>query len=204
MPSKGVTHPYPARALMAILDFMVYRRVILKSDQEASIVALCDAVKNGWHSESVPEASPKDDLRRLVQTSWRNNLESRWSLEVRCWLAWSSIVPTFSYSSTIVSRTTVTQPTRGRRASPGELSYRALVSALITESALDTSWSRGGRHCPGRDWDQCCSSVRRVPEEQRYDHRLLQNVRGTPWEPKPGDVSTDLPEPMLIIPQLHP
>ena len=45
-------------------------------------------------------------------------------------------------------------------------------------------------------------SVRRVPEEQRYDHRLLQNVRGTPWEPNPGDVSTDLPEPMLIIPQL--
>ena len=45
-------------------------------------------------------------------------------------------------------------------------------------------------------------SVRRVPEEQRYDHRLLQNVRGTPWEPNPGDVSTELPEPMLIIPQL--
>ena len=28
----------------------------------------------------------------------------------------------------------------------------------------------------------------RVPEEPRYDHRLLQNVRGTPWEPNPGDV----------------
>ena len=45
-------------------------------------------------------------------------------------------------------------------------------------------------------------SVRRVPEEQRYDHRLLQSVRGWPWEPNPGDVSTDLPEAMLIIPQL--
>ena len=45
-------------------------------------------------------------------------------------------------------------------------------------------------------------SVRRVQEEQRCDHRLLQNVRGTPWDPNPGDVSTDLPEPMLIIPQL--
>ena len=45
-------------------------------------------------------------------------------------------------------------------------------------------------------------SVRRVPEEQRYDHRLLQSVRGTPWEPNQGDVSTDLPEPMLIIPPL--
>ena len=45
-------------------------------------------------------------------------------------------------------------------------------------------------------------SVRRVPEGQRYDNRLLRNVRGTQWEPNPGDVSTDLPEPMLIIPQL--
>ena len=45
-------------------------------------------------------------------------------------------------------------------------------------------------------------SVRRVFEEQRYDNRLLRRVRGTPWEPNPGDVSTHLPEPMLIIPQL--
>ena len=45
-------------------------------------------------------------------------------------------------------------------------------------------------------------SVRRVPEEQRYDHSWLQNVRGTPWEPNLGDVSTYLLEPMLIIPQL--
>ena len=45
--SKGGVHPYPARALMADLDFMGYKRVILKSDQEPSIVAFCDAVKNG-------------------------------------------------------------------------------------------------------------------------------------------------------------
>ena len=32
-------------------------------------------------------------------------------------------------------------------------------------------------------------SLRRVPEEQQYDHRVLQNVTGTPWEPNPSDVS---------------
>ena len=31
---------------------------------------------------------------------------------------------------------------------------------------------------------------------------LLQSVRGTPQEPNPGDVSTDLLEPMLIIPRM--
>ena len=74
VPSKGVTHPYPARALMTELDFMGYKRVILKSDQEPSIVALCDAVKNGWHGEIVPEESPKGEsksngeVERAVQT----------------------------------------------------------------------------------------------------------------------------------------
>ena len=63
VPSKGVVHPYPARALMADLDFMGYKRVILKSDQEPSIVALCDAVENGWHGEIVPEASPKGESK---------------------------------------------------------------------------------------------------------------------------------------------
>ena len=43
---------------------------------------------------------------------------------------------------------------------------------------------------------------KRVPEEQRYDHRLLQNIGGTSWEPNSSDVSTDLHESMLIIPQL--
>ena len=46
---------------MADLDFMGYRRVILKSDQEPSIVALCDAVKYGWHGEIVLEASPNGE-----------------------------------------------------------------------------------------------------------------------------------------------
>ena len=63
VPSKGVVRPYPARALMTDLDFMEYKRVILKSDQEPSIVALCDAVKNGWHGEVVPEASPKGESK---------------------------------------------------------------------------------------------------------------------------------------------
>ena len=47
VPSKGEVHPYPARALMADLDFMGFKR----------------AVKNGWHGETVPEASPKGESK---------------------------------------------------------------------------------------------------------------------------------------------
>ena len=113
---------------MTDLDFMGYRRVILKSDKEPSIVALCDAVNNGWHGEIVPEESPKGEsksngeaeradqsVRGSCENSQRlfggNNMESRWSLEVRCWHSWLSIVPIFSYSSITVDHTMATQPT---------------------------------------------------------------------------------------------
>ena len=81
-----------------------------------------------------------------------------------------------------------------------------------TRHKLEPRWSRGvfvgvrvdttERSVMDETGTSAVQSVRRVPEEQRYDHRLLQSVCGTPWEPNPGDVSTDLPEPMLIVPQL--
>ena len=64
-----------------------------------------------------------------------------------------------------------------------------------TRHKLETRWSRG-----------VFVGVRvkndRVQCHGRDDQRLLQSVRGTPWEPNLGDVSTDLPEPLLIIAQL--
>ena len=59
---------------MTDLDFMGYKSVIFKSDQEPSIVALCDAVKNGWHGEIVLEASlmveikSNGEVERAVQS----------------------------------------------------------------------------------------------------------------------------------------
>ena len=89
VPAKGTTHPYPARALVNILDSMGYKRVILKSDQEASIKALCEVVKNGWRGEVVPENSPKyespsnGEVERAVQeiqgiaTTFKEAVEQR-------------------------------------------------------------------------------------------------------------------------------
>ena len=81
-----------------------------------------------------------------------------------------------------------------------------------TRHNLETRWSRGvfvgirvkttERIVMVETVTFVVQSVRRVPEEQRYDHRLLQSVCGTPWEPNLVDVSTDFPEPVLIAPQL--
>ena len=40
VPSKGVVHPYLARSIRVDLDFMEYKRVVVKSDQKPSVVAL--------------------------------------------------------------------------------------------------------------------------------------------------------------------
>ena len=58
---------------------------------------------------------------------------------------------------------------------------------------LESRWSRGvfvgvrvkttERIVMDETGTYVVQSVTRVPEEQRYDHRLLQSVRGTPWEP---------------------
>ena len=157
LPAKSVTHPYPAKALMTDLDFMAYKRVIFESDQEPGIVALCDAVKNGWHGEIVPEASPKGEskskgeVERVVQSvhglarTMRDFLEqqSGITLESRCpLLAWlvehcTNLFLLFHKGEPHDGHTAFTR----RRASPGE---SRLASASTTENALGTSWKRDG------------------------------------------------------------
>ena len=83
-----------------------------------------------------------------------------------------------------------------------------------TRHKLDSRWSRGvfvgvrvktiERIVMDETGTYVVQSVRRVPEEQRRDLRLLQSVRGTPWEPNPGDVSSDMPESPPQLPDVEP
>ena len=94
---------------MADLDFMVYKRIVLKSDQEPSIVALCDAINTGWHPPK-GESKRNGEVGRAVQSvhglarTLEDFLEQHSGITLEC-------VLTFSYFFTKVSRTTVTQPT---------------------------------------------------------------------------------------------
>ena len=74
VPSKGAQHPYPAKAMVKFLNGRAYKQIILKSDQEPSMVALCKAIKTNWDGELIPEHSPKGvsksngKVEREVQT----------------------------------------------------------------------------------------------------------------------------------------
>ena len=64
VPSKGTEHFYPQAALLRDVKFLGYSRLVLKSDQEPSILALANAVKNTLTSNGVDcqlESSPKGD-----------------------------------------------------------------------------------------------------------------------------------------------
>ena len=232
VPSKGVTHPCLASALMADLDFMGYKRVIPKSDQEPSIVALCDAVKNGWLGEIVPEASPKGEsksngeVERAVQSvhglarTLKDFLKQQSGIPLgsrSALLAWlvehCSILLVLFHNGVPHDGHTANMRLKGK---PWRVEMPSLGECVDyrkrTRHKVDSRWSRGvfvgvrvkiTEHVVmDETGTHVVQSVRRVPEEQRYDSRLLRNVRGTPCEPNFGDVSTDLPEPMLIIPPL--
>ena len=122
---KGCDAPIRWKALMTDLDFMGSESFSSKIRSHA-LLPCVTLSRNGWHGESVPEASPKGEsksngeVQRAIQSvrglartlnnfPWRNSLESHWNLEVRCWPGWLSSVPIFPYSSTKVSRTMATR-----------------------------------------------------------------------------------------------
>ena len=68
VPSKGVEHFYPETALIKDIKFLGYTKLGLKSDQEPSILALANAVKNTLASQNVVcqlESPPKGDAHGM-------------------------------------------------------------------------------------------------------------------------------------------
>ena len=53
---KGV-NTYVVNRVIQCLDLLGHKRIILKSDQEPAIVALCAEVKHKWRGDILPERS---------------------------------------------------------------------------------------------------------------------------------------------------
>ena len=64
VPAKGVDFPgieNTIRLIVKDLDYLGYKRVVFRSDQEPSIIALLRAVRGRWTGEVVPEVSAVGD-----------------------------------------------------------------------------------------------------------------------------------------------
>ena len=93
-PAKGnVVLPRNAR-LFCFLEFLGYKRINLKTDQEESILTLKDSVKRDWSGEIVEEESPvkesqsnghaentNQQVQGLIRTH-RDALESRYEINL--------------------------------------------------------------------------------------------------------------------------
>ena len=64
VPSKGLVDPYGWKRLVSTLDEMGYRRIILKSDQERSMRAVCMEAKRGFKGDLVLEKAPVEGHER--------------------------------------------------------------------------------------------------------------------------------------------
>ena len=232
VPSKGVEHPWPAKALMNDLDMTGYKRVILKSDQEPSIVALVNAVKHGWHGEIIPEASPKGEsksngeVERAVQSvhglarTIKDFIEQQSGVTVEPrspLLAWlvehcGNLLLLFHKGEPHDGHTAYMRlkgkPWRVELPGFGEcVEYRKR-----TRHKLENRWKRGifvgvkvtttEKIVADREGTYVVQSIRRVPVEHRYDAELLRGIRGTPWEPNPASGTSELPEPLTIVPKM--
>ena len=58
MPAKGVENPFGAKQLLKDIESTGYKRVNLKGDQEASLRAIMQQVKNGFQGECIIEEAP--------------------------------------------------------------------------------------------------------------------------------------------------
>ena len=187
VPSKGMKQPYSAK--------------------DPSTVALCDAVKSGWHCELVPEASPKGEsksngeVERAVRSvhglarTLKDILEQQSGItrNSRCpLLAWrvehcsNPLLPFHKgepHDGHTAHMRLKSKPWRVEMQSFGEcIDFRRR-----TRHKLESRWSRSvfvgvreettERIVMDETGTYVVQSVSRVPLEQRYDHRLLQSDR---------------------------
>ena len=231
VPSKGVEHPHGSAKLLEDLNETGYRRVMLKSDQEPAIRALCDAVKNGFRGEVVPEKAPKENHEKSIgeaenavqqvhgmARTLKEHIEINAGIEIQAKhpiLAW--LVTFAATALTLFAKgsdgMTGYQRLRGK---PGRVPLPAFAERIEyrrrTRHKLESRWRPGIFLGVKRDTTEkivgdeegtyVVQSVRRVPKEQQWDGELILKIRGTPWNPTPSSEREELPQPITLEPEL--
>ena len=218
LPCKGTTgSTYPERAVLKDLAFLGYKKLILKNDQEASIKALSQAVRNGFSGEIVPEESPKGDhhgqsngeAERSVQTvqglvrTLKSSLEEKGitlepSSAVLAWMVeYAGILHTL-FSQELHEGLTPFQRIKGRKWQVALPCFGEAVGfRRNTRSKLDSRWQSGvylGIRLQSTEKIVGTSqgifvvqSLKRKPEGQQWDSTLVAAVRGLPWKTSPEE-----------------
>ena len=212
VPTKGLEHPHGSRCLLNDLRETGYKRLVLKSDQEHSIRAVCREVQNGFEGEVVPEAAPIEDhaksngeaevsvkrvhglsrtLREAVQHGIGDTIPG--THPVLAWLV--------EYSGVLITLFGISDdgltPYHRLKGRPWRIPLPPFGEEVEfrtrTRDKLESRWQNGIYLGIKRTTSEkivsdgtgkvlVVQTLRRTPG--RYNKDLLLKVRGTPWEPK--------------------
>ena len=233
VPAKGVEdHPHGSNRLKEWIEETGFRRLIIKSDQEPSIVALINAVKNAWSGELVVEAAPKENHERSnggaevtvqqvhgLARTLKEQLEDNAKIQLPVKhpvLAW--LVEYVGLLLTIFPRGadgfTPWFRLKGKQwRVPLPLFGEVVEFRLQTRHKAETRWSPGIYLGIRRRTTEklvgtpksiyVVQSVRRKPLDEAWDGALLLAIKGTPWQPTPKEgSSTELPLPIVLAPEV--
>ena len=216
--------------MVRFLNGLGYKKVILKSDQEPSIVALGKAIKTNWDGELILEHSPKGvsksngEVEREVQTvhglarTLKDYVEDKMgeTLDPRSHiLTWlvdycSTLLNLFHIGSDGMS---AYQRNKGKVWKVELPPFGEVVEfKRRTNSKLEARWETGVYLGVRDDTTEkivgtkqgtfVVQSLRRKPEEDRVDKDLINNLRGVPWDPNPeAGVGLELPAPITLKPE---
>jgi hypothetical protein len=217
MPAKGTGHPYCGRAVLQDIESLGYKRVVVKSDQEVSLIALTKSVRDAWTGEMVLEHPPKGQSRsngeveRAVQSVHGLARTLKESLEqgigeaidakapIVAWLIEhaGTLLNLFSRSDKQDGMTAYMR-LRGR---PWRIPLPAFGETVEfmrrTRHKLESRWEPGvflgiREHTTEKivgtaEGIYVVQSIRRKPEGERYNADLVKGIRGLPWLLKPED-----------------
>ena len=231
VPCKGTSHPWPTKVLVQDLDRTGYRKVILKCDQEPSIIALAMDAKSQWSGECIIEHSPKGEsksngeVERAVQSVHGMTRTLKEHVEQEADIVLDPRSPVLAWmiedSGTVMNLFHRGEPHDGMtayhrlRGRPWKIDLPPFGESIEfmrrTQSKLDKRWERGlflgikestsEKIVGNNSGIFVVQSIRRIAEP-RYDAKLLTDLRGLPWKPQPdGPERADLPEPITVHPE---
>jgi hypothetical protein len=216
VPSKGIEHPYPSKALLQDIEATGYKRVIVKSDQEPAIIALVNSVKNAFKGDLLVEHSPKGEsqsngeieiavqavqgiartLKEAVEQKIGGKIGPREPL--LAWLTeYAGVLLTLFHKGAPHDGMTAYQRLKGK---PWRIALPPFGERVEfrrrTKNKLDTRWEAGvylgvkmnttEKIVGNATGTYVVQSMRRLPEGARYDQEMLKSLRGLPWKPQPG------------------
>jgi hypothetical protein len=220
VPSKGEEPSWVPQRCARWLDSLGHQRMILKTDQEPAIRAWARAVARYRDAATVPEMSPVGDsqsngvaeqavgeVKKLIAT-----LKHALAAALKVDIAAGSAVMTWlvEYAGVLITRHKIRpdgrtgyETVRGKRASLPMCGFGEKVLFLPAKSVPNRRFEYGIYLGVLQSSNELLvatdagvvkvRTIKRLPDDQRWDAEAVLAIKGTPWAPVDGATTAPVP-----------